>query len=293
MLMLLVQHMADRRELLPFDIEELRRALGVRTRDEERELDRVLSIHFCITEGGRGLLDRGAIAVPHQAVFNPVGVTSRPGSVTSGVTSDPQNGVTGKEANRERQKRYRARCEPIRIELMARGLTPRKNALFGELMALLDVTPPRNATTAGVTPSVTHGLACAEFLNTIPNTEQPREREARASNADAVTPTETPAFTPSPAGLICRAMRLAGMAEMNPSHPDLIALIEAGVTADEMADVARETIAKGKGFAYALAVARGRRRDTATAGPIPAKADALAAWAGPDLAARLRGGSIP
>jgi hypothetical protein len=61
-------------------------------------------------------------------------------------------------------------------------------------------------------------------------------------------------------------MKQAGLtAGISPSHPKLLALLEAGITDDELADAAAEAVGKGKPFAYALATAEGRRRDAATA----------------------------
>ena len=60
-------------------------------------------------------------------------------------------------------------------------------------------------------------------------------------------------------------MRAAGMAAVNPSSPELAALIAAG--ADEAAFVAAAATAvdRGKGFAYALATVRGQMADAARA----------------------------
>ncbi len=69
-------------------------------------------------------------------------------------------------------------------------------------------------------------------------------------------------------------MRAAGLAETNPAHPKLLALLQAGVTVDELADAARTAVASSKGFAYALATAEGRRRDAAKVAPLPQRATA-------------------
>lgn len=300
----LLAYMAERRELLPLDLEACRRIAGARNREEERELDRVLEVHFRIEETGRHVLDISALGCDLRTNFYPPGthgVTPPPNaigvrSVKLHYASVTSGDVTAKEANRLRQKRYREKCEPLRAECFARGLTPRKNALFSELQALLDVTPPRNATEADVTQErYSCARASAEFSNSIPNTNTNTQyplaalaNSARANSENDEAKTLHP-FVPSPGGLACKAMRVAGLADVNPSHPELLQLLDAGVTAEELADVAREAVAKGKGFAYALATARGRRRDAANAGAVAAKTDALAAWAGPDLAARLRG----
>lgn len=82
------------------------------------------------------------------------------------------------------------------------------------------------------------------------------------------THASTSSTTPSPAGLASARMRQAGLADANPSHPKLSALLAEGVTLDEFGQAASEAVKKKKGFAYALAVAEGRRRDAETA-PLP------------------------
>lgn len=62
--------------------------------------------------------------------------------------------------------------------------------------------------------------------------------------------------TPSPQALATIAMRKAGMADANPSHPELIALVKAGVPADIFAAAAEEAVRRGKHFAYAIGVVK-------------------------------------
>lgn len=72
------------------------------------------------------------------------------------------------------------------------------------------------------------------------------------------------------AGEACIAMKEAGLGAVNPSHPKLISLLDAGMTIEELRDAASIAAKAGKPFAYALATAEGRRRDAATT-PLPAK----------------------
>ena len=74
---------------------------------------------------------------------------------------------------------------------------------------------------------------------------------------------------PTAAGSACLQMRAAGVQSVNPSHPKLLALLAAGVTPDEIGEVAREPKARGKGMAWVLAVVEGRRRDAAAVGSLP------------------------
>jgi hypothetical protein len=79
-----------------------------------------------------------------------------------------------------------------------------------------------------------------------------------------------PAPAPTRAGQACLRMRAAGLQAASPSHPKLLALLEAGITDDELADAAKDAADKGKPFAYALATAEGRRRDAAATSALPA-----------------------
>ena len=92
----------------------------------------------------------------------------------------------------------------------------------------------------------------------------------------------------TPAGDAAIRMKAAGLQAVNPSHPKLVALLDAGITADELAQAAGDAVAKGKNFAYALATAEGRRRDAAVE-PLPERASiTVPSREGPDPAlARL------
>jgi hypothetical protein len=119
-----------------------------------------------------------------------------------------------------------------------------------------------------------------------------------AESAPPTTPPADPpeAVEPTPQGLACKAMRQAGIAVTNPQHPTLIALIDAGATADEFREAARESVTKGKpSFAYALGIVRSRREEAAQLvlhqGRLPNKQEALeasnraatAGWVPPEL----------
>lgn len=92
--------------------------------------------------------------------------------------------------------------------------------------------------------------------------EVPRTREApRADRPPKPIPANAQA---------CIAMREAGAARVNPSHPTLLAGIAEGATPAMYGDAVREAIDGGKGepFAYAIATVRSRLAD-AKRQPIP------------------------
>lgn len=90
-------------------------------------------------------------------------------------------------------------------------------------------------------------------------------------------PDENPedSFPETPAGEICRALKLAGLPSVSPQHPELLALMGKGVTLEQFADAAKTAVEKGKNFAYMLGVVKGQLRDANTtegAAGMPAKA---------------------
>lgn len=86
---------------------------------------------------------------------------------------------------------------------------------------------------------------------------------------------------PTPAASVCLEIKKVGIIDVNPSHPKLLMLIEAGATIDEFMHAARTAKDKGKGFLYTLGIVESQRTEAAQAkgrvlqGKIQNKADAL------------------
>jgi uncharacterized protein YdaU (DUF1376 family) len=76
-------------------------------------------------------------------------------------------------------------------------------------------------------------------------------------------PEEIHTPTPTEAGRVCRLLKLQGVADVNPGHPDLRILLEAGATDAEFIGAAVSATAKGKGFAYALGTLKRQRQEAA------------------------------
>lgn len=66
---------------------------------------------------------------------------------------------------------------------------------------------------------------------------------------------------------VCKAMKAAGIGDVNPGHPDLLMLLEAGATLAEFEGAARTASGKNKGFAYALGTLKRTRQDAAKTAP--------------------------
>jgi uncharacterized protein YdaU (DUF1376 family) len=70
---------------------------------------------------------------------------------------------------------------------------------------------------------------------------------------------------PTPAGSICKAMRGQGIAQVNPAHPGLLALIDAGATIETFENAAAQAVdAEKASFAYVLGIVKGQMADAAT-----------------------------
>lgn len=103
--------------------------------------------------------------------------------------------------------------------------------------------------------------------------------------------------TATSAGVVCKAMRQAGLIDANPSHPKLRALIDAGASREEFVAAAIKAVQAQAGFAYALTIVANERKraaDLANAihhGPLPNKQEAIerrnkaavASWRPPEL----------
>lgn len=77
---------------------------------------------------------------------------------------------------------------------------------------------------------------------------------------------------------VCRALKAAGIAAVNPSHPTLLALLEAGASIEEFVGAASKASRKRDPFPYLLSVVQGQREDAAKSadglhrGAMPARA---------------------
>lgn len=161
------------------------------------------------------------------------------------------------------------------------GITELRKLAEGVSGGAIETPPATRPATATATPATaTHSP------DTIPQTPLPIEKEkgraptpVAARAPDPHPPPEPNGHPPTPAGLACRAMRQAGLQAVNPGDPRLIALLEQGVTAEELTGVTAEAVAKAKGFAWVLTVVQARRAEAAAIELAPAPAADPMAWA--------------
>jgi len=99
--------------------------------------------------------------------------------------------------------------------------------------------------------------------------EQEQEREQKAKPPIVDNSTD--------AGSACKQLKQLGITGVNPHHPELQALLAAGVTVDAIVSIGHEPKAKGKPLAWVLAAVKGRIKDAAST-ELPRKASAEKQW---------------
>lgn len=164
-----------------------------------------------------------------------------------------------RESDKERQRRARERRKALFEELSGLGVHMAWNATTDELHAALNHAKSQSSHKP-VTQPVTRD-------NTATQTPVPRHQSPELTSSLSISTTVTPA------GVVCARLKSeAGLLDVNPQHAKLLALLDAGITEDELVAAGHEAKQRGKGFAYALATAEGRRRDAANVKPLPTKA---------------------
>jgi uncharacterized protein YdaU (DUF1376 family) len=113
----------------------------------------------------------------------------------------------------------------------------------------------------------------ADGMRTHSEGNAPTHQTPDTSNQTPDKDTRTDAATSG--ARVCLALKRTGLSGLNPGHPDLLALIEAGATEAEFVGAALTAVERGKGFAYALGTLKRQRLEAAQAavamhrGPLP------------------------
>lgn len=122
-----------------------------------------------------------------------------------------------------------------------------------------NVPPDTCGTPPGIHPesSTDHRPPTTDNPNTnTPPTPHRAGWDADEGGEDSIGGDEFPPSRPmpTPAGVICRLLRQAGVPKTNPGHPTLTALLAAGATEAEFLGAVPDAKNKGDPFAYVLAV---------------------------------------
>ncbi len=164
-----------------------------------------------------------------------------------------------KDNKDSRQKRWREKVKRLSALLRSVGVTPPLNPNKGQLEELcrlhvdgyvdddVDDRPSTRASTGASTRDKTETAKTGTGTGT-----GIQEKE---------TPTRT--ANPTDAGRVCKALKRVGIGDVQPGHPDLLALIAAGASDVEFESAGRTAVDRGKGFAYALGTLKRQRTDAA------------------------------
>jgi len=91
----------------------------------------------------------------------------------------------------------------------------------------------------------------------------------RAGNSTSVARAQISPGEISPSAQVCLGLKSMGYSDTNPHDFELSALLQEGMTPDEILAVGSEFKGQGKRFRYLLKTAEGRRRDAANTKPLP------------------------
>lgn len=175
-----------------------------------------------------------------------------------------------KDAERARKAEYRARMDAERAQKSARVPRDKRGTDKGRTRESGGKDATGTGTGTGTssntntppTPPPAADLPGSPALDRGQSAPTQPDGEDPGAPAAAATP---PPGVPTPAGAVCLALRQAGIADVNPAHPLLLALLEAGATTAEFVAAAGAAAGKARGFAYTLAVVEGQRKRAADA----------------------------
>jgi uncharacterized protein YdaU (DUF1376 family) len=240
---------------LPLEVREVQKIARATTPTERKVVQKVLHEFFELREDGW-----------HKDRIDKV--------IAAFQESRPRTQEARMAAN-ERQVRARERRRKMFDALRDAGLSPTWNATTRQLFELCaehGVTVPVTPVTLPVTRDESRESHGSHFpLPNNPGAAVTGHGSRHAVTGHAVTGAREPedeAPKATRAGLACKAMRRAGLPDVNPSHPLLHRLLDAGVSDEELSIAAAEASARRKPFAYALSIVEGRRRDAAALGPV-------------------------
>lgn len=238
---------------LPSDVKAVQRLIGARAKEEREAVAVVLEEFFNLEEDGWH----------NRRCDKEIGIYLAKKPAAEGK----------KENDKERQKRARELRKALFDSLRSHGVTAPWDATTEQLRDALSraTNEPRHAP---VTASVTHPVArdntATQTPVPSPQTPVPIIQTSHALGIPPPDERDSENLNPgTQAGEVCKALRAAGMASVSPSHPELLALLEKGVTPAMFADAATKSVAKGKGFGYMLGIVKGQMQEAATiaAGP--------------------------
>lgn len=104
-----------------------------------------------------------------------------------------------------------------------------------------------------------------------PDTRHHKNLETIASGVNSTSVANDDEKPLAPIAMVCIGLKQLGYGDTSPHDAKLIALIDAGLTPEEIIAAGKSGQGKAKGFRWVLATAEGRRRDADNIKPLPAK----------------------
>lgn len=233
---------------LPVDLKAVQRLVGARTKEEREAVSTVLEEFFELQDDGwhNNRCDK---------------------EVSRYKEGDAER--EQKCANeKERMRRHREERSHLFAELRGIGMTPKWDTPVTQLREMLKRACNAPATRTGTEQERTCNVPETEIeakqectRNALATANQTPDTNTQTPDTNTHISKDTQESVPTRTGAVCVALQSEGLASVNPSHPELLALLENGAEIQEFVSAARIAREKGKGFAYVIGVVKGQRAD--------------------------------
>lgn len=232
---------------LASDLNQLFRKVCARTKEEQDAVEIILNEFFQLTEEGW----------THKRCDEEI----------DSYSIQNEDNRAREDNERERNRRHREERKKLFADLREHGQVPKYDLPMDRLRELhkqycnakdTDLQRTCNA------PATQQVHICNEPDTAITNNALTNNQEPLTNTV--ITHTYYPSQQsrePTPAASVCLELKKIGIIDVNPAHPELLMLLEAGATLDEFVYAARTAKDKGKGFAYVLGIVKGQRTDAA------------------------------
>lgn len=245
------------------------RLIGARSADEKEALEVVAGEFFTLVDGNyvQARCDREIASMLNKAETNRV-VGARGGRPRKATHQDTQPASSGNPDQTQDEPRKNPE-----ITQTVSGKNPEQTQATSHKPLANNQYPPYPlAGSEGVEPAGSEGAV----FPALDDSDDLEATEPATAQVDGLPPSVGSACTT--AGAVCLTLKVAGIPDVSPGNPKLLALLAAGADLAEFLDAGKRAVKAGKGFAYALAIVENERRRAAQmaaqlhAGAMPAQA---------------------
>ncbi|MCI4431598.1 MAG: YdaU family protein [Burkholderiales bacterium] len=219
---------------LPADLKAVQRLVGARSKEEREAVGTVLEEFFTLQDDGW-----------HNRRCDEEIAKYREGDAEREQKAAHE---------KERMRRHREERSRLFAELRELGITPKWDTPVTQLREILKRTGNAPATRTGAEQERTGNAPATANQTPDTNTQSPIPTTQVCKDTQG-------GGSPTRAGAVCVALRAEGLSTVNPSHPDLLALLDDGAEIQEFVSAARIAKEKGKGFPYVIGIVKGQRAD--------------------------------